>query len=69
MAEQERGEVQGREDVCFGVKAVDHVLYHWHTAPSPLPFMTLYIALAWCLSLSVPVWSMKWGWTAGAEEV
>lgn len=33
--------MQGGEDVCFGVKAVARVFHHWHTAPSPLPLLTL----------------------------
>lgn len=61
--------MQSGEDVCIGVKAVAQVLYHWHTAPSPLPPMTLCISLARCLSLSASVWFMKWGWTAGAKGI
>lgn len=36
--------VQGRWDVWFGVKAINHVLELWHTAPLSLPFMTLCIS-------------------------
>lgn len=43
--------MQGREDVCFGVKSIDHVLNHWHTAPSPLPFMTFCASLLLGVSL------------------
>lgn len=49
------GEVQSGEDVCFGVKAIAYVLFHWHPAPSPLPFMTLCVSLAWCLFVSISV--------------
>lgn len=38
------GAVEGRWDVWFGVKAINHVLELWHTDPLSLPFMTLCIS-------------------------